>query len=461
MAKDPKRPNQDHWFDIANQIGSDSAGELDDYFSGAAAEPMESIDSILKEVEGDDSESSNLVDGDAFNEPITAENTFSTENPLDATAEFQQEDDTPETMANVQASDDQIESDDDPLDIDWGQPPKRDYSKNLDEPTVQPSDSEKRSLADSTDTESEIQPKHQVQPQENDQHKTAGPSSVDSWDILADDLGIERPSEAEATAEEADDFDDGMSTIFEKVEQDPESDLPLSPIFEESESEQDSDKLDEAAANDVLSQMFAFGDPNENRDTEKPTKQSLDTSTEQARDEIGFEFNSSQFEETEEPAAAVDSEIEENEEFIEFEVESLTDSSGPSQNKSRRRRGRRSRRDASVESDSPDNESEFDDAHSPEREEKPSSRRRRRGAQDSREESRSRKEDKRDQQSGSKKAAKKPTESKSHKRDLDTNEPERKKKKIPTWGEAIDFLIDKNLQNRKKPGNSGRKRRRR
>ena len=144
MAKDPKRPNQDHWFDIANQIGSDSADELDDYFSGAAAEPMESIDSILKEVEGDDSEASNPDEDGVFDEPTTAENSLNTESSFDAIAEFQLGDDTLEQAAYTEASDGRAENDEDPLNIDWGQPPKRDYSKKPDEPTVQHSDLDKR-----------------------------------------------------------------------------------------------------------------------------------------------------------------------------------------------------------------------------------------------------------------------------------------------------------------------------
>ena len=208
--------------------------------------------------------------------------------------------------------------------------------------------------------------------------------------------------------------------------------------------------------------MFAFGDPNENRDSENPTKQSFDTTTEPAGDDFGFGFDSSRTEETEEPTVAVDTEQRRRRRVYRirsrvidrFQRTFATQIAAASWTTIQKRF-------ASVEPDSPNNENEFNDEQALEREEKPSGRRRNRGAQDSREESKSWKEDKRDQQSGSKKAAKKPTESKSHKRDLDTNEPERKKKKIPTWGEAIDFLIDKNLQNRKKPGNSGRKRRRR
>ena len=468
MAKDPKRPNQDHWFDIANQIGSDSADELDDYFAGAAAEPLESIDSILREVEGDTPESDESqnevvmdLSGDVDqNEEVVDEPAF---------AGFDQDPDEAD-QSTVEAETK------DPLDIDWGTPPKREYPKaSKDESTEKtvdvsvPISSETTSRVDEEPKLSK-QKKPASQPMRQNEQKPAADRSVDSWDLLANDLGIEKPWELEETIDEPELIEDEetVSEVSAASDVDTPGVQSFDSIFDTSSENADEDKLSEEAAHDVLSQMFAFGDPSQDKEPVSETRPFDVSEGEDESDpfaaktlpdnDLGFDsFNSTQ--DNPPKNVEVDSEAD-DEEFIEFDVEALTDGEEAGRGRSRRRRGRRSNQNESTGRKEEDISDDREDRKSAAKE-KPANRRSRRSKDKTGSADSNKWKEKQSDQRGEDRPAKKPAESKNQKKEQISSETDRKKKKIPTWGEAIDHLIDNNLAIRKKSNNSGKKRRRR
>lgn len=467
MAKDPKRPNQDHWFDIANQIGSDSADELDDYFAGAAAEPLESIDSILREVEGDNPETDESQDDIQFDMSGSADQSEEIADEP-AFAGFDQEPDAAEHVT-VEAETK------DPLDIDWGTPPKREYPKaNKDESANKPADVSVPVFSEETkpvekESKSSQEKKRADQPVRQKEQKPAADRGVDSWDLLANDLGIEKPWELEETIDEPEliDEEETVTEVSDTADADTPEVQSFDSIFDMGSDEADENKLSEEAAHDVLSQMFAFGDPNQDKNPVSETK-SFDVSEDESdsfaakssRDnELGFDsFNSSK--DTPQKNVDADSEADDDEEFIEFDVEALTDGEEAGRGRSRRRRGRRSNQNESSGRKEEDSSGDREDRKSA-AQEKPASRRSRRSKDKTGSADSNKWQEKQSDQRSEDRPAKKPTESKSQKKEPISSDTDRKKKKIPTWGEAIDHLIDNNLASRKKSNNSGKKRRRR
>jgi hypothetical protein len=435
MSQNPKRPDQDHWFEIVNQIGSDSSRELDDYFVGASAEPLESIDSILKEVEG--------------SETVRAE----------STAESDQGADFADEMSGDSASFNDHSSqtrefpsgEDDSLTIDWGTPPKRAKSTQSASESKDVSEKSEKSRKSERPTRTEKPSRAPVQQKQLKSPPPASPKSskVDSWDLLADDLGIEYPSQAQITIDEVSPTDSQSSFVqSDELHVDDAQPEPLmnQDLFEPQQVVDD-------PAQDVLSKMFAFGDPQESKSRSDRQQKTADKGSDKPVERVVSERDLPAEKRTD-----AEDEDELSDDFIEFDVESLTDENEQTQRRSQRRRGSRGDQNARPERESkpPEQSSRAEKPRRPESKSRGDSSRRPRNAP---------KDDyvdlpddlpevKPERKAGDGDGARKP-------RPESSQEAARKKKKIPAWSEAIGHIIETNLNARKKSNPSGKKRRRR
>lgn len=433
MSQNPKRPDQDHWFEIVNQIGSDSSRELDDYFVGASAEPLDSIDSILQEVEG--------------SEAVCAESSSESDQGADFADEMTR--DSVSIDAHSIQTREIPSGEDDSLTIDWGTPPKRAKSTQS---AAEAKDSGGKSEQSRKSERPMRTEKSSRAPVPQKQLKSTPPASpksskIDSWDLLANDLGIEYPSQAQISIDEISPVESQSSFVqSDELHVDDAQPEPLmsQDLFEPQGVVDD-------PAQDVLSKMFAFGDPPQSKSRfdrpQKPADKGSDKPVERFVSEGDLTAEK-----------RTDAEEELSEDFIEFDVESLTDENEQTQRRSQRRRGSRGDQNErpARESKPPEKSSRAEKPRSPESRSRGDSSRRPRNAP---------KDDyvdlpddlpevKHERKSGDGEGARKP-------RPESSQEAARKKKKIPAWSEAIGHIIETNLNARKKSNPSGKKRRRR
>ncbi|MGI9517534.1 MAG: hypothetical protein ACR2NP_10830 [Pirellulaceae bacterium] len=423
MSEKPESTRYIHWQDVAEQLGADNATEIEDYFGTAR-------------FEGPDPDESELPPRQTTMTDKESQMSFKSDAPGP--------DEAPSTETAELAKADQSADPGSDLVIDWSQPATEPAPTPVAETEAKKPVSKKRSRPRKAVEESPAA------------SAPADPPVESHWDDLASTLGVSPdvapatppPAASESTPVAAESTESASRSRSSKKRrsrsESPKShdeEKPAASAFGAGliDLEATEDDREEDAQKAILSEMFV--------PSEDPSVYDVDDETSAAGDPDDFDDD----QEDELDGGVI---IEGDEEFIEFEVEDLE----PAGKRPRRRpasreqsreesdrpaRGRRSRRD---EEERPARSRKRRDESAPasgrsrsneDEEERPRRRRRRRKSTSESSDSRSTRPSR---------AAEADLDDST---DLDDH-ADRKPKKLPTWSETIDVIVEANLASRKK-----------